>query len=635
VRISVAVRQLGLDDSEFRELYSFTRDFPDDVDQPLTLDIEYVDVHDFATIPVPQPLESLPIPTARQVRIAFQSAGKPDNGLKYFGNDQVRFSVASTILTVTAPSLDERKLFTPGSAAQQIHAIYLQPDEAFTGFIQELRQQQGVFQPPALNAPQRLARDLDLENEQLGMWARPGRRTLFGASSAIRHTLAPDHASITFSAQSDLIHHWIVAIRVELDRDWTWEGLIERGVVVLRDGKPVGTIDHLRTVNRIALNQADRAHTELVFFDAIDPKPQPGVFPEEIKTSYEIQPVFRNPPDNPPDTLTFDLRLPVTTPPRQTPKLISAGLAFTPFSRDESYASTTQRSRALWFEFDAPPADMQDRYYCRVLAKSPDPILITPLQPIPEPPEPDLPIDPEFIRVVVPGQSSDDSGLEAMQEMTGPIPGVHFMMPLPPNTDVASPDLFSLFTYELRLGHDDTRWCTAQGRFGPPLRVTGVQHPPPPLMCQVTRGPDGVDVSAPFATPVLDGRSVRPGAPRSDIWVLMYTQVLQLDGQAWRNVLLIHRQANQILDDIDPDFPRPQTSLEFGVGHFSQGEIGSTLSLLGLPLNAPLSVLAVELIPETDITERDEAPRRDPLKESLGDVRILRTSPLVPVPPAC
>jgi hypothetical protein len=110
---------------------------------------------------------------------------------------------------------------------------------------------------------------------------------------------------------------------------------------------------------------------------------------------------------------------------------------------------------------------------------------------------------------------------------------------------------------------------------------------------------------------------------------------LQVDGQAWRNVLLRKRRAEQIRDDPDPDLPRPQTSLEFAVGHFSSDEIGATLGALGLPLNAPLSVLAVELIPEIGLTDLQQAPRADPLGASLGDVRILRTSPLVAVPPVC
>ena len=43
----------------------------------------------------------------------------------------------------------------------------------------------------------------------------------------------------------------------------------------------------------------------------------------------------------------------------------------------------------------------------------------------------------------------------------------------------ASLELFGMFAYEIRVGHQK-RWSTAQARFGPPLRVAGVQHPAPP-----------------------------------------------------------------------------------------------------------------------------------------------------------
>ena len=635
VRITVAVRQLNLDDAEYQELYSVTRDLLVDPDLPSSLDIDYIEVHDVSTITAPGSGQPLRIPTAREVRVSFQSVGKPDATLQYFGNPQVRFSVSSAVLNLRAPSRDERALFAPQPDTDRIHGIYLQPDPALTGFVKQMRAAQGILQPPALDPPLRLARDLDLNCNQLTFSARAGRRTLFGAGQGIRHALAPDRASITFSSQSDLVRHWIVAIRLKLDRDWTWDGLAEQGIGIYREGNLVGTMDLPRVVNRNALTHPDRAHTELVFFDAIDPKPLPGAFPAELHPVYEVRPHFRTPPGNPPDVLTMSLRLPVTTPPVQTPKLVSAGLAFTPFSHDERYASTIQRRRALWLEFDGPPADSNDRYYCRVLATSPDPMLISLAKPLDEPPEPELPIDPELIRVIVPGQSADDSGHEAMQELIKSPSPVHVLVPLPRNADESSLDLFGFFTYELRVGHDATRWCTAQGCFGPPLRVTGVQHPAPPLTCQVSRQADRIEVNAPFATPVLDCRMIRPLIPRSEIWILLYAQVLQVDGLSWRNVLLLQRRARQIRGDANPDFPRPQSALELAVGTFSQDELGATLRLLGLSQSSSLSALAVELIPEIILTEEDQPPRRDPLRESLGDVRILRTSPLVSVPPQC
>jgi len=42
-------------------------------------------------------------------------------------------------------------------------------------------------------------------------------------------------------------------------------------------------------------------------------------------------------------------------------------------------------------------------------------------------------------------------------------------------------------------------WSTAQDRFGPPLRVTGVQHPAPALACLLARDAESIIVSAPFA----------------------------------------------------------------------------------------------------------------------------------------
>ena len=68
---------------------------------------------------------------------------------------------------------------------------------------------------------------------------------------------------------------------------------------------------------------------------------------------------------------------------------------------------------------------------------------------------------------------------------------------------------------------------------------------------------------------------------------------------------------------------------------FPQPFVERVLSDLGLPATSPLSVLAVELIPEITLRSQADAPRRDPLGESLGEVRILRTSPLAPVPPIC
>jgi hypothetical protein len=95
---------------------------------------------------------------------------------------------------------------------------------------------------------------------------------------------------------------------------------------------------------------------------------------------------------------------------------------------------------------------------------------------------------------------------------------------------------------------------------------------------------------------------------------------------------------------------------------FSQKQIEGLLAMLSLPLNSPLSVLAVELLPgsfhmQTFRKENNQALQEaakaaglitrtvpsdvqvndteDPLGKQLGLRRILRTSPLTKVPDIC
>src|ERR1051326_8567891 len=85
------------------------------------------------------------------------------------------------------------------------------------------------------------------------MRAQPGRRVIFGAAAALRHVIGPDGASIAFASQSDLTQHWLVVVRLTLDRDWTWDGLEHNGVVIQRDGVEVGRIGLTGSVGSDAL----------------------------------------------------------------------------------------------------------------------------------------------------------------------------------------------------------------------------------------------------------------------------------------------------------------------------------------------------------------------------------------------
>ena len=188
----------------------------------------------------------------------------------------------------------------------------------------------------------------------------------------------------------------------------------------------------------------------------------------------------------------------------------------------------------------------------------------------------------------------------------------------------ASPELFGFFVYEFAVGHAKG-WSTAQARFGLVQRVTGVQHPAPLLTCSVSRTREHIKVSAPYANPVVDGQFLRTEPPNSDLWALLYVQVLLADASDWRNVLIGRTQ----LRFTDEQFRGRSGSEPQGISYWDQDQIDLWLDVLELPHNSPLSVLAAELLPEPG------SPFTDPLGTDLGQVRVLRTSPLTPVPTIC
>jgi hypothetical protein len=246
--------------------------------------------------------------------------------------------------------------------------------------------------------------------------------------------------------------------------------------------------------------------------------------------------------------------------------------------------------------------------------------------------------------------------------------------------DPENKELFGFFTYEFRVGHADV-WSTAQGRYGRPFRSTGVQHPVPTLFCNVNRDDEKMYVNAPYASAVFRGKNVTASPPRTEIWCLLYAQVHQADGQAHRNILLHERPLRLI--DRDKYFGNPQTEIQLtatrnkdrvpvGITGWTNEQIRFLLRRLGLPADAPLSVLCVEMMPRlssfvregrgtgtTGVTHNvgshfDIGGLSDhpagvgaagatgstvdnvrPLSEHLGHYRILRTSPLTAVPAVC
>lgn len=715
VRVTVEVRatahDLGPDpatlrDGEFRKLYTVDIALPAfdpnhllAAGTPLTLKLDYADIADVSTLAPPAAgATNLPVPRARDVRIrlAAHCADKID----YFGSAAVREGIIVDVASRASAQI-EANLFVAQADQVALHAIMLQPAPDMTN---------------------RLADQLDLACDGLTFTAKPGQRVVFGASAALRHSLAGDSSAITFASGNELLGHWIACIRLDVARDWTWDGVSDVGFAVGRrdaaaDGfADVGAIALPFTVSAIALQGFDvpgidrRATTRIVFFDAVDPQPDKGKLPTLKTPQWRIEPKLRDLSQAANDALARDLaiRLPVAVAPRQTPKLVSAGIALSSYQRDDAYASTATRQKVLWFEFEEPIEDDNDALFARIVGYGPDPLLsgaIThllvpapaiPIGPttwfdiiesmLPNPPAaPPLAIDPEPMRVIVPGQPEDSSGLDAMIEMEASLPppapakSRHFIVPLPPGVAPDAPDLFGFWTYELRIGHK-LIWSTAQARYGRPLIVNGVQHPAPGMSCNAFRfraaatAPRTIVVTAPHATAVFaDKRLTDPAGgndPRTRIWALLYAQVAQADGVTWRNVLIARAPAvPQIPIGADGKPSAPQTRDIVGVAQFDEQDIASKLVDLALPADAPLSVIAVELFPSdrlslqsfslgdakvfytvdtpdpfagaappTSIFGNFGVGASDPLGRDLGtraSRRILRCSPLTPVKAAC
>ena len=715
-QIDVEVRALRMDNllslsgrEAYAHLYMTRREFPANVDHALAVPLSFRDAHvlrfgdptDLGDLGLTQAqidaLAELPLPTGRDIRLTIRALA--DEDASYFAPGA---HVGKPIqLRVRRDSKDETKLFAKATAAMTIRGIYLQPDPApvFDGALSSLLFQGMTSESPSI--VQRLAEQIGVEQKGLTLVGKRGERIVFGCARGIRHTLAPDNSSLTFAAKEDLVNHWIVALTFQLDRDWTWDGLQPVSFEVFRKkkfksdpdvddngGKPIGDWEVVPTASLLALDSPDREHTTLVFLDAVEPKsskPRPGhpgetAFPDVIELEYRVEPRFLKAPAQVDPPAPLELALPVTTPPAQTPRIVSAGLALSRYTRNATYSATEARRRFLWLELDQPPADPNDAYFIRLLAYAPDPLLSDDrIETFIPPEESPLAIDPELVRTIAPGATDDSAGLAAMTQLQpSDHSDRHYLIPLPPGLSADSPELFGLFTYELRVGHAKS-WSTAQGRFGRPLRVTGVQHPAPTLFCTCHRNEKELTVEAPFARAVLHGKNITADPPRTELWALLYAQVRQADGQDWRNVLLDDRQLTllpRLRGGSAAMYLKKSTVGPFenrdaparGAATWENDEIEEFLDSLGLPVDAPLSVLCVEMMPTLEalsprryathdlamsdavltsavVAERSGrgiagsraavADHPHPLSDALGHYRILRTSPLTPAPPVC
>jgi len=710
--VIVEVKSLLMDNAEslngrepYIPLYTTFRTFPADPETPFNLELEYrdanvIDFNDEVKLGdlnlTPRDIERddvLVLPTSRDIRITLfpVCSDKPELPA-YFGFARTEFrkefvrTGEPSQFFVRQDADSETDFFRTDLESRQLQGIYLQPDPPQVNnpltLVKEIVAGKELQQSPLI---QRLAAQLDVDFKGLTLIGKPGERIQFGCSNRIRHTLAPDNSSLTFATKGDLMNHWLCVLSFEIKRDWTWDGLSEAGIAIRRrtiftgedetkERSEVGQVELRNTISLVAATGPDRSYTRIVFVDAVEPKKdltKPATlahpFPNTIDVRYSLRPDFIpsvKPSAERAQTEARNLILPVTTVPVQVPKVAAVGIALSPYQRSEDYSETAVRQRYLWFEFEEPIADPHDTYFARVLTYAPDPLLtFTNIdQLFVKQEDPPLAIDPELIRVITLDHGNDNAGIDAMQEMmaeTGD-PGrpmimvspVHYLLPLPPGLHNESNELFGFFTYELRVGHADRIWTTAQGRFGHPKRVNGAQHPAPPLKCLVDRTPKGITVTAQYATSVFNGKNVTSRPPKTEIWGMLYAQLRQADGKENRNILL----SEVLLEYVDPATMQRSLSKQWNrvmianaqlvnldapataTQSWSESQIQSMLSQFNLSPDTGLSVLAVEMMPRYDKFIRGSSASGQsvrPLSQGLGQFRILRTSRLVSAPAVC
>ncbi|MBR0800651.1 hypothetical protein JQ615_35345 [Bradyrhizobium jicamae] len=730
VSIEVGVRHplhdTGTDNGPYVTLYTTTRTLnPTTGSPPLASDpgtripVIFIDEPSIVNwSPTGQPVTGpLLIPRGRDVRITLRGSLRSDEP-GYFG-PQATQAMATTIQVRVEPT------------AEPVLLGQADADEPVTAYL--FRRPADVAAPPLVS---QLAEQIGVVANGNSLSAPPGMRIAFGASRALRAIVSADGETLTFGSTSELLRFWVVAVVLDLERDWTWDGLTDAGLTILRGGPSdgeaaavaVGALAVPRVVGGAATTQPSdlaRSRTRLIFFDAIDPhEPVSGGFPQSLQHRWFVKPnriaagpplppspptpVFTTPPP-PLPTIEFadaplDLRLPIAIPPKQVPAIASVGLALSPYVAGALYASTAARQRSLWIELTEPIANADgDALFARVLNHGADPLLYDAKPQVVPDSNPPLPLDPELVRAIIPDDTDDRAGLNAMTELVAaPGSNVHFLLPLPPGMDPDDPELFGFWTYELRIGHagqpGDLRWwSTANARFGSQLRVVGVQHPSPALICHAGRinvpggsaaavlsamtaaacpfqlgqimpplvppvtasngTPSLVVATAPYATPVLNGTFLVTPAqpPHTSMWFLLYAQAVQADGASMRNVLIASEPGvfvNRALDTIDPALKpffttlvasslNSKTGNRTAVAAFHQAQIEAILASVHLSANSSLSIIAVELLPGgTSSVAQDFAGIATEAVAARGDTRfpfgrILRASPLAPVAPFC
>ncbi len=604
------------------------------------------------------------LPTARKIRITIRSFCSTDK-TDYFGHEEFRFSTpVKREITQTIESLEAAPLLE--KTEDSLLSIFFRPEVSKTPQERRATAARGEQNQADVSIIERLASVSGFNKNGLSVMGRENQRIQFGCSNLIGHTLSPDHSSITFATTDDLSGKWISVIQLDLKRDWCWDMLAADSFEVFRQWKykrddginfeegneeKIGVIGLTKGLNWQNMPEPDRLKTRLVFIDALITKPgtvpkgalqEPAKFPELIDVRYRVVPRFNAAINF--DASAYDYTtqpynltntLPITDPPAQVPEIVSVGLALsapddeaTLFSNQ--YSATSEQIKYLWVELAEPVENADDAYFVRLLAYAPDPAIADYQVDVQnEMDEPAINLDPEIIRIIRPNQVQDNAGHNSMQALVGATADVnpegkgirHFLLPLPQGLTADSPELFGFFTYEFRVGH--TKWSLEQAFPGRPLRITGVQHPAPRLRLSTLRNSDTIDVSAVFAESFFNGNNCTPVFPRTNIYALLYAQVLQADGKQYRNVLI---------DQVSLQKPQRNNNIDkpIGLTSWALKDIRTKLLRKGMDINAPLSVLAIEIMPDSN---RGDISINNFI--DLENTRILRTSRLYKIADSC
>ncbi|WPU91897.1 hypothetical protein SNE25_21505 [Mucilaginibacter sabulilitoris] len=634
------------------------------------------------------------LPSARDVRLTIRTYCKAA-AENYFAPGDFRYSLPITLTIRKDPAKLETKplLLAPVNGNDDMVSIFFRPPQKDTPDLRKAASVSGRQNQTDSDVIERLANETKLVSKALTLMGADNVRTQFGCSRIIGHSLSPDYSSITFASRDDLAHKWINVLQLDLNRDWTWDILQPVAFKIKRQWRfeteadmlelEVGEISLSKGLNWQQMDEPDRSKTRLVFIDALDPKPGGDQLPEPIEVHYQVIPQFKDifAPDGTPAfewneaevDIIVDNYLPIATNPVQIPEIVSVGIAVTPEDAElqlfeNQYSETSYRRKYLWVEFAEPVKDYKDTYFARILQYSADPMLaVMPNIPHPEieMPEPAINLEPENIRVIRNHQQIDFSGLEAMQQMIpttdGNLKSRHFLLPLPKGLTPESKELFGFFTYEFRIGHC-LKWSMAQARHSRSIRVTGVQHPAPPMQLSIRRENDVILVSSVYAQSYADGKDCTPAMPRTEIYALLYAQVIQADGVQYRNVLIdelpllkpvyesdevkreelikIQMQSYRTFYTNAAPYALAPPEPPVGFSFWRMNKIRNKLRHIGIDVNAPLSVLTIELFPPNNhvdfINMRFKAVHFQGLQSiDLDKIRILRTSRLCKITDTC